>query len=77
MTISEELLMAYADGELDAKQRAEIEAAIAANPALAERVRLQKSENAHELFQKMSERGPHGENVCKDPSAAPPPVMYM
>ena len=42
----------------------------------AERVRLQKSENAHELFQKMSERGPHGENVCKDPSAAPPPVMY-
>ncbi len=38
MSIPDETLMAYADGELDAAQRAEVEAAIAANPRLAERV---------------------------------------
>jgi hypothetical protein len=38
MAITEELLMAYADGELDAARRAEVEAAMAADPAVAERV---------------------------------------
>ena len=37
-TISEETLLAYADGELDAVARAEVEAAIAADPALAAKV---------------------------------------
>jgi hypothetical protein len=36
--ISEETLLAYADGELDAATRAEVEAAIAADPALAQKV---------------------------------------
>jgi anti-sigma factor RsiW len=36
--LSDELLMAYADGELDAAQRAEIQAAIDADAALAQRV---------------------------------------
>ena len=34
------LLMAYADGELDAQAAAEVEAALAANPALAERLAM-------------------------------------
>lgn len=38
-TPSEELLMAYADGELEAAQRAEVRAAIDADPVLARRVR--------------------------------------
>ena len=38
MSISDETLMAYADGELEPAQRAEIEAAMAADPKLAERV---------------------------------------
>lgn len=38
MTYDEETLMAYADGELDAPLRAEIDAAVAADPALAARV---------------------------------------
>jgi len=38
MTVSDELLMAYADGELEPPQRAEVEAAIAADPELARRV---------------------------------------
>src|SRR5579863_2361102 len=41
--------------------------AFLANLSPAERVRLQKPENQRELFEKMSERGPHGENVCKAP----------
>ncbi len=36
--INDEKLMAYADGELDAEARAEVEAAMAADPALRERV---------------------------------------
>ena len=47
-----------------------------ANQPPAERVRLQKPENARELYRKMAERGPHGENICLKPSVAPPPVMY-
>jgi len=35
--VADELVMAYADGELDAATRAEVEAALAADPALAER----------------------------------------
>jgi len=38
MNISDEKLMAYADGELDAAQRAEVEAAMAADPEVARRV---------------------------------------
>lgn len=39
MNVSDELLMAYVDGELDAAQRAAVEHAIAADPQLAGRVR--------------------------------------
>jgi len=38
MNINEDTLLAYADGELDAATRAQVEAAIAADPALARRV---------------------------------------
>ncbi len=38
MSISDETLMAYADGELEPAQRAEVEAAMAADPKVAERV---------------------------------------
>ena len=44
MTVpSEETLMAYADGELDAAGRAEVEAALAADPALAERIEAHRA----------------------------------
>lgn len=39
MTVTQEDLAAYADGELDAARAAEVEAAVAADPALAEAVR--------------------------------------
>ena len=38
MSIPDEKLMAYADGELDAVERAQVEAAIGADPSLARRV---------------------------------------
>lgn len=38
MAITDETLMAYADGELESAERAEVEAAIAGDPALAETV---------------------------------------
>ncbi len=38
MTLSDETLMAYADGELDSAQRAEVEAAMALDPEIARRV---------------------------------------
>ncbi|MBC7983706.1 MAG: zf-HC2 domain-containing protein, partial [Candidatus Obscuribacterales bacterium] len=38
MNITDEMLMAYADGELDVATRAEIERAIAANSELAKQV---------------------------------------
>jgi anti-sigma factor RsiW len=38
VSIPDEKLMAYADGELDAVERAQVEAAIAADPSLARRV---------------------------------------
>ena len=40
-----------------------------------ERERLLRRENARELFTKMVQRGPNGENVCKNPEAAPDPQM--
>ncbi len=41
--IDDDLLMAYADGELDAARCAEVEALLAAQPTLAERVRRQRA----------------------------------
>jgi hypothetical protein len=38
MKVQDEMLMAYADGELDAAERAQVEAAMAADPQLARRV---------------------------------------
>jgi hypothetical protein len=49
VSISDEKLMAYADGELDAAERAQVEAAIDADPSLARRV-----ENHRALRSKMS-----------------------
>ena len=43
MIISEETLMAFADGELDAVERARIEAAVAADPLLAARVEAHRA----------------------------------
>lgn len=43
MKFSDETLMAYADGELDGAERAEIERALDADPALAERVARHQS----------------------------------
>jgi anti-sigma factor RsiW len=43
MKISDETLLAYVDNELDAAARAEVEAAIAADPELARRVEQQRS----------------------------------
>ncbi|HEY2926173.1 zf-HC2 domain-containing protein [Piscinibacter sp.] len=43
MTISDDTLHAYVDGELDAAARAEVEAAIATDPQLAQRVQQQQS----------------------------------
>jgi len=43
MTIADEELMAYVDGELDAVASARVESAIAADPALAERVAAQQA----------------------------------
>jgi anti-sigma factor RsiW len=43
MKISEEVLLAYVDGELDAAARAEVEAAIAVDPELARRVDQQRT----------------------------------
>jgi hypothetical protein len=40
-----------------------------------ERERLLRPESRHELFQKMVERGPNGENVCKNPEVVPDPQM--
>ncbi len=42
MTVTDELLMAYADGELSGADRAEVEAAVAADPALKERLERQQ-----------------------------------
>jgi hypothetical protein len=38
MTVTEEMIAAYADGELEGAQKAEVEAALAADPALARKV---------------------------------------
>ncbi|HEX6703282.1 MAG TPA: hypothetical protein VF169_00870 [Albitalea sp.] len=43
MKISDETLLAYVDGELDPAARAEVEAAIAADPEIARRVEQQRS----------------------------------
>jgi anti-sigma factor RsiW len=43
VSIPDETLMAYADGELDAAERARVEAAIAADPSLARRVETHRA----------------------------------
>ena len=43
MTIPEETLMAYVDGELDEAGRGEVEAAMAADPEVARRVERHKA----------------------------------
>ncbi|HEV7913372.1 MAG TPA: zf-HC2 domain-containing protein, partial [Albitalea sp.] len=43
MKISDEMLLAYVDGELDPTERAEVEAAMAADPAIAQRIDQQRS----------------------------------
>src|SRR5579859_449852 len=43
MIFSDEILMAYADGELDAATRAAVEAAAAADPQLAQRIAQHRS----------------------------------
>jgi anti-sigma factor RsiW len=43
MNLSDEVLMAYADGELDSKTRAEVENAMAADPQIARRVAEHKA----------------------------------
>src|SRR5580692_3520260 len=43
MRFSDEVLMAYADGELDATARSEVDAAIASEPEVARRVNLHKA----------------------------------
>jgi hypothetical protein len=43
VTLSDEKLMAYVDGELDDEARAEVEAALLGDPALAQRVAAQKA----------------------------------
>ena len=43
MTISDELLMAYVDGELDAQARSEVERAIESDPEVARRVSRQRA----------------------------------
>lgn len=43
MTFSDEILMAYADGELDAATRAAVEAAMATDPQVAQRVARQRA----------------------------------
>lgn len=65
MAITEELLMAYADGELDAARRAEVEAAMAADPAVAERVGRHRRLRAQLA-------GAHGEALSE-----PVPEMLM
>ncbi|WP_373078198.1 hypothetical protein [Zhongshania sp.] len=42
----------------------------------AEQQRLLQAENRKELFRRMIERGPNGENVCAEPLSAPDPQMY-
>src|SRR5882724_5548232 len=43
MTLSDDILMAYADGELDPKTRAQVEDAMAADPRIAGRVAAHKA----------------------------------
>jgi hypothetical protein len=43
MSVTEEMLAAYADGELDAKEQAEVEAAMAADPVLARKVQAHRA----------------------------------
>lgn len=52
MTPDDELLMAYADGELDSSQRAQVEAAMRADPELARRVASHRAlrERVHSSF---------------------------
>ena len=59
MKVPDEMLMAYADGELDAAERARVEAAMAADPELAQRV------SAHQVLRRTLAAG-FG-NVLEEP----------
>ncbi len=72
MTLSEETLMAYVDGELDAPARAEVEAAMLANPDVAERVARHEAlrNRVHHAFQGTLEE-PVPERLLSAVRAAP------
>ena len=59
MSVSEDMLMAYADGELDAADRERVDAALAADPALADRL------TRHRLLR--SSLGAHYAPVMEEP----------
>jgi hypothetical protein len=57
VTFPDEVLMAYADGELDAQTRAEVEAAIASDPEIASRIAQHEAlrRRVHSAFSKVLE----------------------
>jgi len=72
VTLSDETLMAYVDGELDAAARAEVEAAMLRNPELAQRVARQKALRGRVrlAFQKVADE-PVPERLVSAVRAAP------
>lgn len=78
MKYEDEILMAYVDGELDAKTRADIAAAIEKDPALARRVEQQRSMRARVVgaFDKVLNQ-PVPESLlraARGPAASEPPA---
>jgi anti-sigma factor RsiW len=72
VTLSDETLMAYVDGELDATTRAEVEAAMLRNPELAQRIARQKAlrSRVRLAFQKVADE-PVPERLLSAARAAP------
>ena len=78
MTIDEQSLMAYADGELDGARRGEIEALIAKDPALAARVAAQRALRARlagAFAEALSEPVP--EHLVQAVTASAPPAIDL